>query len=85
MVRSRPDPHADEEVGDPDTLFIFFVRMRERRVELGLSQTELGAKIGVPHPRISEIERGVFPADPRRLVAIADALGVSLDWLFGRE
>ncbi|MCD8140499.1 MAG: helix-turn-helix transcriptional regulator [Planctomycetaceae bacterium] len=63
----------------------FSVNVQKRRLEIELSQAALGEKIGVPASRISDIEGGRFPYNPDRIIAIADALDVSLDWLFGRE
>lgn len=63
----------------------FCKNVRRLREEQGLTQPELGARIGAPAPRISEIEKGVFPADPARLVALAQALGCTTDELLGHH
>ena len=54
----------------------------EKRLELGLSQEALANLIGASRPRISNIESGVFPTEPDRIIALSKALDVSLDWLF---
>jgi len=58
-------------------------RMRERRVSLGMTQTELSVKTGIPQSAISAYEDGKFPGE--RLVLIADTLGISLDFLMNRS
>lgn len=63
----------------------FSRNLQARRLELGLSQAQLANILEVSRPRISQIEGGIFPSDPERIIAIADALGVTLDWLFGRK
>lgn len=62
---------------------VFAENLYLRREELQLTQKELGQMIGVPDSRISAYEAGVFPTDPEKFVAIANALNVTLDWLFG--
>lgn len=63
----------------------FGERLREARKRLGWSQLELAKKTGIRNDRISDYEREVN--DPSFFIArcLADALGVSLDWLAGRE
>ena len=61
----------------------FCVNVQQKRLELRLTQAQLAEKIGVPPPRISELESGRFPEDPDRIIAIARALGVDINWLFG--
>jgi len=60
-------------------------RIRMHRARLRLSQSDLGAKVGLSTNGISLIERG--EVDPRASVirAIADTLGVSTDYLLGRK
>lgn len=62
---------------------VFAEKLYLRREELQITQKELGKIIGVPDSRISAYEAGVFPTDPEKFVAIAGALNVTLDWLFG--
>ena len=56
-------------------------RIRAARKDSGLSQADLAQRIGVSQPAIAAWESGVH--DPRRVVMarLADALGVSLEWL----
>jgi transcriptional regulator with XRE-family HTH domain len=48
------------------------------REAAGLTQAELGHKVGCKKSLISEIETGSRNCTPRRLYAIADALGVDI-------
>lgn len=58
-------------------------RLREARQDVGLSQAQLAAAVDVPQQSISKWERGQDPST-KALVRLADALGVSIDWLAGR-
>lgn len=62
---------------------IFFKKVRERRLELGLKQSDVGKKMGVPQTRISELEGGSYPESPEKLIALARALNTTPDYLFG--
>lgn len=53
------------------------------RKNLGLTQEELGKRVGVSTQAVSKWECGGMP-DPGLLPALADALGVTIDTLFGR-
>ena len=59
-------------------------RIRARRQELGLSQQNLAAQVGVSRPTISELESGtrtIMNTDTAK--KLARALGVSIDYLVG--
>lgn len=62
---SRTAQAVDAEVG---------ARVRDRRIAIGLSQTDLGEKIGTTFQQVQKYERGVNRISCSRLVAIADAL-----------
>jgi len=61
-------------------------RIRRARLRYGMSQAELARRIKVSLNTMNKIEAGETP-DPRasRIKAIADVLGVSADYLLGRE
>lgn len=48
--------------------------IRTRRKELGLSQKELGNKVGVSHQQIQKYEAGLIKVAPYRMKAIGKAL-----------
>jgi len=60
------------------------VLVRERKTR-GLSQEELAARVQVSRQAVSKWENGDALPDLPRLLALADALGISLDTLCGRE
>lgn len=57
-------------------------RVKERRLELGLSQDDLAKLVKTSQQSIGLIERGERRR-PRKLKELADALNVSQDWLLG--
>lgn len=57
------------------------IRIEEARRKKRLSQGGLGAAIGMQQSRISRWERGDGEPSIGQLIAIADACGVSLDYL----
>ena len=63
--------------GDPG----FAQRLRELRKQKDLSQTELGERVGVHYTHIGRYERGVSRPGADTLKRLADALGVSGDYL----
>ena len=64
---------------------VFLERLKQLRLEKGLTQIELGKKLGIKRNTYSDWENG--KTEPRfdNLVKLADFFNVSLDWLFGRE
>jgi transcriptional regulator with XRE-family HTH domain len=57
-------------------------RIRLRRVEIGLSQSELGEKLGVSFQQVQKYEKGVNRVGASRLQQIAEALGVDLTFFY---
>lgn len=55
-------------------------RLKSRRIELGLTQTQLALLSGVRQQTIHRIESGTSER-PRNLLEIADALECSARWL----
>ena len=53
-------------------------KLRIKRAEVGLTQTELAQKAGVQQPQISKIENGVCKPDVKTAKRIAKVLG--FDW-----
>lgn len=65
--------NADRHVG---------VRIRERRIMLGLSQQQLAAMIGVTYQQAHKYERGLNRISAGRLYDIARVLSVPISWFF---
>ena len=57
-------------------------RIRERRLMLGLCQTDLAARIGVTYQQAHKYERGVNRVSAGRLSIIAKALNTEPAWFF---
>ena len=62
---------------------VFCQNVQKRRLELGITQEQLANTIGTDRPRVSQIEAGRLPRDEDRIIAIAKALHVDINWLFG--
>ena len=60
-------------------------RVKQAREAVGLSQAQLGESIGVTQSAIANLEADRSGISCANLVKVADALGVSTDWLLGRE
>lgn len=57
-------------------------RIREYRKKKGLTQKELGERIGVKHNTVSNYETGAISAEQDALFAITRELDITLDDLF---
>lgn len=59
------------------------LRIRVRRVELQLSQSDLAKLLGVSFQQIQKYEKGVNRIGPGRLEQLAAALGAPVSFFFG--
>lgn len=59
-------------------------RLKQRRVEMGLTQGELAKQAGVRLATISDIERGAHDTTTEVAKRLAYHLRCSLDWLIGQ-
>ena len=57
----------------------------ERRVKLGLSQTEVAERMGTSQSAIARFESGEFDVRLSTLERYAAAIGCSLDWKIRRD
>src|SRR3954469_12919070 len=73
-VRARRADLRDAEVGR---------RVRSRRLECRLSQTQLAEKIGVTFQQVQKYEKGVNRIGAGRLQRIGEALDVPITFFFG--
>ena len=60
-------------------------RLKERRTELGLTQSELAELCLVSRKTINTVENGVFVPSTLLALKLAEALGVSVEQLFWIE
>ena len=61
------------------------LKMKFRRIELNMSQTDLAKKAGVTRQTIGLIEAGEFNPSINLCIAICKALGVTLNDLFWED
>ena len=61
------------------------LKMKFRRIELELSQTDLAKMVGVTRQTIGLIESGEFNPSIKLCLAICRALGVTLNDIFWEE
>lgn len=64
---------------------VFPQRLKEIRIKRGLTQTELGEKVGVKQSTFTNWEKGKREPNFEIVIKLADLLEVSVDWLFGRK
>ena len=57
-------------------------KIRSQRILLGLSQTELGLKLGITFQQIQKYERGTSRLSVGRLKRIADIFDVAISFFF---
>ncbi len=58
-------------------------RLRQRRIELRLSQEEVSELAGMNQSTVSQLERGEQVPTVKSLVSLAQVLGTSMEWLLG--
>lgn len=72
-----------------EVLRTFTSRLREARINAGLTQEQLGQRLGLGAGTcmsyVCRLERGTREPRLETLVRVADALGVSIDYLTGRD
>ena len=64
---------------------MFKNRIREKRQELGLSQTQLACQIGMAESTLSNLELGKWKPWPKAKRDLAKALGASEEELFPED
>lgn len=60
-------------------------RLKEARLQLGLSQRAVAAKLGVAQPVYQRFEKGIFECNYEQLKKLCDIFDVSADYLLGRS
>jgi transcriptional regulator with XRE-family HTH domain len=60
-------------------------RIRLRRVEIGMSQSDLGDELGVSFQQVQKYEKGVNRVGANRLHQIANALKTDVNFFYGDE
>lgn len=73
QINKRGPQQADAELGK---------RIRLRRIEMNISQAELGAKLGVSFQQVQKYEKGVNRVGASRLQQISKALDVPATFFY---
>lgn len=60
-------------------------RLRELRLQRGMTQTQVGDLIGVSCVTVGRYEAGEREPSNAKISALADYFGVSIDYLIGRD
>jgi transcriptional regulator with XRE-family HTH domain len=78
MIEKKPRRahEVDQEIG---------LRIRIRRLDRGLSQTELGGRIGATVEDLQQYEKGTTRVGAGRLQRLAEALDVPISYFFANE
>jgi len=58
-------------------------RLKERRLEMKMTQRQVAAALGIAQPVYQRFEKGVFECSYAQLVAICKLFDVSADYLLG--
>lgn len=77
IFRQLQRDHENNYIRDMNTIGS---RIKQVREELGLTQSDLAKRIGAAQSTIGSLESGARN-QPRKLISIAAALGVSAEWL----
>ncbi len=64
---------------------IFSKRLKELRIEKGLTQSELAQKVGLTQRKISKLETMQLTPSPQIIANFARYFGVSADYFLGLE
>ncbi len=58
-------------------------KLKERRTELGMTQREVAAAIGIAQPMYQRFEKGVYECSFSQLAALCRLFDISADYLLG--
>ncbi len=58
-------------------------RLRERRLQLHMTQSEVAAALGVAQPVYQRFEKGVYECSYEQLAALCKLFDISADYLLG--
>ena len=84
-IEISKDKYLEMQESDLIISNVFPQRLKEIRIKRGLTQTELGKKVGVKQSTFTNWENGKREPNFEIVIKLADLLEVSVDWLFGRK
>ncbi|HEY3947619.1 helix-turn-helix transcriptional regulator [Phenylobacterium sp.] len=80
-----PDPGGHDPGRSVQTELFIGARLRTRRRQLGLSQSDLAERLGVSFQQVQKYERGANRVAASTLLVAAQVLNTSIAWLVGEE
>jgi transcriptional regulator with XRE-family HTH domain len=84
-LRKQPKPRATGPRSAGKSDIEMGKRIRLRRVEMNMSQAELGDKLGVSFQQVQKYEKGVNRVGANRLQQIAEALQADVNFFYSDE
>lgn len=66
-------------------LLFIGIKLRQARIEKGMSQTELGQEIGVSHTSVGFYERGDYKIPIDKLLSASRVLSKPIGYFFGQD
>lgn len=79
----KPESPENRKIYKGDKNLRFSQKVRERRLELKLKQSELAERLGCKQSQVSALEGGVFVDNAERLETLCRALETDPNHLFG--
>jgi transcriptional regulator with XRE-family HTH domain len=80
MAGAHADPTGADQPGEVDVNL--GVRLRRRRIELGMTQTQLAVALGLTSQQVQKYERGTNRVAASRLFDLSRILDVPIDFFF---
>jgi len=80
-MRGKPSSGPRQPAPEPIDIHVA-MRVRERRIKLGISQPKLGAALGVTFQQIYKYEKAKTRISAARLYGLSRALGVPITFFF---
>jgi XRE family transcriptional regulator, fatty acid utilization regulator len=72
-------------INDANVRLIFGIKLKQLRLDKRMLLSELAEKSGISVSYLNEIEKGKKFPKPEKIAALAEALGVSYDWLISLQ
>ncbi|MCH5157425.1 MAG: helix-turn-helix transcriptional regulator [Clostridiales bacterium] len=60
-------------------------KLKEARIQVGLTQKEVADRLGVAQPIYQRFEKGIYECSYEQLKALCDLFDISADYLLGRK
>jgi XRE family transcriptional regulator, fatty acid utilization regulator len=77
--------NARNQISGANVKLIFGIKLKQLRIDRGLLLSDLAGKSGISVSYLNEIEKGKKFPKAEKIAALAEALGVSYDWLISLQ